>query len=66
MKKAGFFGEGSDPSLANMETTTAVVGLSSARCCTHNKPMCIDRNTSLIDHDSPNDLSIRSRELPSS
>lgn len=45
VKKAGVLGEGSDLSPANMATTASMLGLSSARCCTHNKPMCIDRNT---------------------
>ena len=65
IKKPGRLGDGNELSPPNMETINGVAGLSSARCCTHNKPTCIDRVTSEADHDLPNDASIRSRDLPS-
>lgn len=63
-KKAGCFGGGNTPSLSNIDTTNDIVGLSSARSCTHNKPICMARITSKSTHESRKGALMSSRDFP--
>lgn len=65
VKKPDRFGWGIEPSPRNMKSTDDILGLSSARCCTHNKPTVIDRVISETLHDPPKNSSAKSSDLPS-
>lgn len=52
-------------SLLSIKTTEDIVGLSSARSCTHNSPTCMHLRTSDGEYELPMDESISSNAFPS-
>ena len=64
--KPGYLGSGIDAvSLLNIKTTEDIVGLSSARSCTHIRPTFMHLSTSDTEYESANDESISSSVFPS-
>ena len=65
VKKQGSLGWGSAPSLLNIKTTECMLGRSSGKRCTHNRPKLIMGITSDRLQVFPNDASINSEDLSS-